>query len=169
MEVFLEITRFSMEELILSALKSEVDSKNIYDYLSSKVKNFMLKDKLNFLSNEEEKHRLFFIELFKKNFPEKNINLPDKTIVPLPEIKIEKENIKLSDILSQAMVAEKAAMEFYLEIAKLYYDKDKELYKMIKYIAMMEDVHHSILYAEKNFVESFEDVDIEWPMFHIGP
>ncbi len=169
MEVFLEISKFTMEELILSALKSEIDSKDIYEKLSLKVKNFMLKDKLRFLAQEEEKHRLFFLELYRRTFKDKEIKIPDKTPVPLPEIKIDNENIRLSDILSQAMKAEKEAKEFYEELAKLYYDRDKNLYKSIKYIAMMEDVHYSILDAEKSFVEGFEDVDIEWPMIHIGP
>lgn len=165
----MDISKFTMEDIFLSALKSEIDSKNIYENLASRVKNYMLKDKLKFLAGEEEKHRLFFVNIYKKTYPKKKITLPDKTIVPLPEIKIESENVLLSEILFQAMNAEKSAKEFYEEIAKLYYDKDKEIYKALKYIGMMEDVHYSILDAEKNFVESFEDMDIEWPMIHIGP
>jgi len=168
-EVILDIGNFSLEDLILSALKSEIDSKDIYLNLSKNVKNFMLKDKLKFLSDEEEKHRLFFVELYKRSFPNKQMKIPDKTPVPLPEIKFTDEMVRLSDILSQAMNAEKSAKEFYEEISKLYYDKERDTYKAIKYIAMMEDVHYSILEAEKSFVEKFEDVDIEWPMIHIGP
>ncbi len=61
----MKLSNISLEDLLLSAIKSEVESKKIYEDLARKVKNFMLKDRFKFLADEEEKHRAFFEWLYK--------------------------------------------------------------------------------------------------------
>ena len=58
---------YSTEDLILTSLKSEIDSKSAYLKIKDSAKNVVLRDKMNFLANEEEKHRSFFETLYKKN------------------------------------------------------------------------------------------------------
>ncbi len=41
----MELERFTLEELLLSALKSEVDSRDIYKKIAASVSNALLKDK----------------------------------------------------------------------------------------------------------------------------
>ena len=113
----MDINKYSKRDLLLTALKSEKDSKNVYHDLSGRVKNFMLKDKLEFLSAEEQKHYDFFCRLWKEAFPAEEIILPGKTPVPLPEITIDSEELRFSNIFLQAMNAEKAAHYFYLSLA----------------------------------------------------
>ena len=164
----MDISSYGLEDLLLSALRSEVDSKEAYSKLADGVKNFFLKDRLKFLAGEEEKHKIFLEGVFKEQFPKKEIILPKQTPVPLPEIKISDENIPISEVLESAMNAEKAAYEFYIGLAERFLD-DAEMNKKLLYIASMEDSHYKILEIERKNALEFEHFDQVWPMMHAGP
>jgi len=164
----MNVDKYSKKDLLLTALKSEEDSKNVYRDLAGRVKNFMLKDKLEFLSAEEQKHYDFISNLWKEEFPAEKIILPDKTPVPLPEITIDSEELRFSDIFLQAMNAEKAAHYFYLSLANKF-KKDDDLSRRLKYIASMEMGHYRLLELEKEQAEEFEKYDAEFDMMHVGP
>jgi rubrerythrin len=163
----MDLSAFSMEDLLLSALRAETESRDVYKKLAAGVKNAFLKDRLKFLSEEEEKHRVFFEMLFKQRFQAKEIVLPEKTPVPLPKIKIEDESLPISEIFWRAMQAEMAAHDFYTILAEQFTD-DPQVKKMLLYIATMEKGHYKLLEIEKENAEKFEDYDVEWPMMHIG-
>lgn len=161
---------YSLSDLILAGLKSEIDSKEVYTRLGKTVKNFMLKDRFAFLAGEEEKHRQFFEWLFHNTLPNKKMAIPEKSPVPLPHIRpedIDEENVEMLSIINKAMDAEKAAYEFYTEISDKF--DDSEIKKMLRYIASMEMGHYKILEVEKENIEKYEEFDVEWPMMHIGP
>ena len=109
---------YSIDELLLTAMKAEFESKNLYSKLSNRVENFLLKERLNFLANEEGKHQIIFESLYTKIFPGKKIDLPSKSPVPLPKINTETETTPISKILESAMDAEKTAYDFYLGISE---------------------------------------------------
>ena len=163
----MDLSAFSLEDLLLSALKAEIESRDIYKKLADDIKNSLLKDRLKFLSEEEEKHRVFFEMLFKQRFQGKEIVLPEKTPVPLPEIKIEEENLPMSEIFWRAMQAEMAAHDFYNKMAEQFTD-EPQVKKMLLYFATMEKGHYKLLEIEKENAEKFEAYDVEWPMMHIG-
>lgn len=164
----MDLSIYMVDDLLLVAMKSEVEAREFYLDLSMGVKNAMLRDKLNFLSDEEEKHRLFFEALFKEKFPNREIALPKKSPVPMPELKIEDEDIPLSEILWKGMQAEKAAYDFYDGLANRFTD-NPEVKNALSYIAAMELGHYRLLEVEREIAQKFEDVDFEWPMMHIGP
>ncbi len=164
----MELSQFTVEELLLSAIKSEIEAKEIYEKVAEKVKNAFLKEKLKFLAQEEKRHRETFESIFRSRFPGKRIVLPEKSPVPLPELKIESERIKLSEVFEMAMKAEKAAHEFYLSLAP-YFKDEPETEQMINYIASMELSHYKIFEIEKENALKFEDYDIENPLMHLGP
>ena len=164
----MDLSKYSVEDLLLSALKSEVDSKEVYLKLAESVKNFFLKDRLKFLAGEEEKHRIFLESLFKKSLPGKDIKLPEKTPVPLPEIKIADETLPISEILLNAMDAEKAAQDFYSSLSERF-KEETEVKKILQYFASMEMGHYKILEVERNNALEFEQFDQIWPMMHAGP
>ena len=164
----MDLSRFSEEELLLTAMRSEIESKDFYAKLASRVKNFLLKDRLEFLSREEEKHRTFFENTFRDKFPGKKLVLPKKSPVPLPELKISDESVAISEVFWSAMQAEKAAHEFYTGLAERLSGND-QLKKSILYIATMEMGHYKLLEVERENAERFEDYDVEWPLFHVGP
>ena len=95
----MELKHYDIEELLLTAIKSEVESKELYKKLAKKTKNGLLEDKLNFLANEEEKHRSFIEEIYLNHYPDKKIILPKETKVPLPKIILE----KLIDLNSESI------------------------------------------------------------------
>jgi rubrerythrin len=164
----MDLGAYSLKDLILTAMKSEIESKKIYLRLAENVKNFLLRDKLKFLADEEEKHKKVFTAIFKERFPDEKLKLPDEMVVPLPEIEYEDETVPVSKVLGQAMEAEMAAHDFYNSMVPLFPD-NKGTQSMLKYIAGMELGHYKILEIEKKSAAEIEDADVVWPMIHLGP
>ena len=156
------------EDLLLTAMKSEVESRDFYSKLAGGVKNFLLKEKLDFLSAEEEKHRTYFHNLFTDMYPDRKVVLPEKSPVPLPELTITSEDVALSELFSAAMAAEMAAHEFYAGLADRL-SEDEQVKKTVLYIASMEMGHYRLLEVERESVQKYEDFDVEWPLTHVGP
>ena len=163
----MDLSRFDLEELLLAALKSEVESNQLYLKMAKKTKNGLLGDKLEFLANEEEKHRLFIEDIYKNHYPENEIILPKKTSVPLPEVKFT-EDSPLSKLLKEAMKAEQAASNFYKSLAGRF-EEGTKLNNTLLYFSDMEIGHLKILQMEKESMERFEEGDVYWPMVHVGP
>ena len=163
----MDLTQFSREELFVSAIKSELESHEIYSRLSESVKNAFLKDRLTFLASEEEKHRGLLEGAFKREFPEKELLLPEKTPVPLPEIRIPDELVPLSEVLESAMSAELASQEFYNSFATQFPD-DTDMRKTLELFATMEMGHYRLLEIERDNMQRFESYDAYWPMMHMG-
>lgn len=164
----MDLSKYTLDDVLVSAIKSETEARDIYSNIGDKVKNFMLKERMRFLASEEEKHREFLTTLFKKNFPDKEPKIPDLTPVPMPLIKIWDENTPLSEVIESAMNAEMAANEFYNAMASLF-EKDADTNKMLKYLASMEIGHYKLLEVEKKNALEFEYYDQVWPMMHAGP
>ena len=163
----MELEAYDINQLLLAAIKSEVESKAAYTQLAKRVKNALLKDKLEFLVNEEEKHRKFIEEIYLNHFPDEDLVLPMKTPVPLPEIEIT-ETMPVSKVLSSAMKAEQASREFYNKLAHRFED-DTKIKTTLLYFANMELGHYRLLEIEKESMERFEEADVYWPMVHAGP
>ncbi|UCF11794.1 MAG: ferritin family protein [Thermoplasmatales archaeon] len=163
----MDLSNFDLEDLLLAAIKSEVDSKELYLKMSKKTKNGLLQDKLKFLSKEEEKHRLFVEDIYRNHFPEKDVILPKKTPVPLPKVEIT-EDIPLSKLLRSAMDSEKSASDFYKILAERF-EEGTKINNTLLYFSDMELGHYKILEMEKESMERFEEADVYWPMVHVGP
>jgi len=164
----MDLRKFNLEDLLLAAMKSEVDSNAVYKTMAGKVKNGLLKDKLEFLAQEENKHRQFIEDVYKEQFPKKKLLLPKTTLVPLPALVLPHEDTPLSTILVQAMHAEQAAYEFYKALST-HFTKEKKIQNTLSYFADMELQHYKILEIEKESMDRFEDADVYWPMVHAGP
>jgi rubrerythrin len=164
----MDLKKYSLEDLLLAAIKSEVESNSVYTKIAAKVKNGLLKDKLEFLAKEEEKHRQFIEEVYKGQFPKKKLLLPKTTPVPLPEMLIPDEDTPLNKIFVRAMQAEQAAHDFYKSLSKQF-TKEKKIQNTLSYFADMELQHYKILEIEKESMDRFEEADMYWPMVHAGP
>ena len=163
----MDLNKFDLEDLLLVAMKSEVESKFLYSKMAKKTKNGLLQDKLEFLAKEEEKHRSFIEDIYKNHIPENEVVLPKKSPVPLPELEFSKDT-PMSKLLSQAMDAEKAANEFYTSLSTRFPD-DTKVKNTLLYFAKMELGHYKLLEIEKDSMERFEEADVYWPMIHVGP
>ncbi len=163
----MNLNGFDLEELLLVAIKSEIESKDLYLNIAKKTKNGLLSDKLKFIANEEEKHRLFIEDIYMNHFPGDKIVLPDKSSVPLPKISIT-DDMKVSKLLTLAMNAEHLASDFYKSLAD-YFEEGSKLHNTLLYFSDMENGHYKILEMEKESMERFEEADVYWPMVHAGP
>ena len=163
----MDLSKFSENTLLLAALKSEIDSNRAYQQTANRVSNALLKDKLTFLASEEMKHRNIIEGIYREKFPNEALQIPDTSPVPLPELIITDEMMPISDIFSMAMNAEKAAYDFYIELARLY-EGNPKLEKTIAYVATMEMGHYKLIEIEKDNIKKFEDFDVYLPMIHVG-
>lgn len=164
----MDLKKYTLEDLLLAAMKSEIESNVIYTKMAEQVKNGLLKDKLKFLASEEQKHQSFIEQLYKAKFPNKEIHIPKATPVPLPPLVPPDEETSLSTLLISAMQAEKSAHEFYQELSKQF-TKDKKIRNTLSYFADMELQHYKILEIEKESMDRFEEADVYWDMVHVGP
>ncbi|MGQ9673178.1 MAG: ferritin family protein [Candidatus Aminicenantales bacterium] len=73
----MDLSRYSLSDLLLTALRCEIEARDFYDDLAGSVKNYFLKDRLKFLSTEEEKHREAFKKLFHQHFPDQPLTIPE--------------------------------------------------------------------------------------------
>lgn len=64
----MELSNYRLEDLILTALKSEIEARDFYRNIAERINNFLLKDRILFLSNEEEKHKGVLRKFLKKSF-----------------------------------------------------------------------------------------------------
>jgi len=163
----MNLNNVNLEDLLLTALKSEIDSKELYIKLIDRTQNGLLQDKFKFLAAEEEKHKLFVEEIYKNHYPDNEIKIPDESPVPLPEIRITDET-SLSTLVKQAMEAERQASEFYKLLSERF-EKGSKIHNTLNYFSDMEIGHFKILEMEKQSMERFEDADVYWPMVHAGP
>ncbi len=163
----MNLDNYDLEDLLLSAIKSEVESSTLYLKIAKKTKNGLLQDKLEFLSKEEDKHRLFVEDVYKNHFPDKEIKLPKETPVPSPEIEIN-DDMPVSKLLKNAMKAEEHAQDFYESLAERF-ESGSKIHNTLLYFADMEKGHYKILEMEKESMERFEEADVYWPMTHVGP
>jgi rubrerythrin len=163
----MELDKYSLEELLLAAIKSEVDSKGVYTQLARKVDNAFLADKLLFIADEEQKHRDFLESVYRMNF-QKDATLPDTSPVPLPDVRIEPGTVMASEVMLQAMAAEEAASQFYMYMAGKH-ELDDETKKTLDYLSSMEMGHYRLLEIEKQQLDQQEEYEFEWEMMHAGP
>ncbi len=164
----MDLSNYSLEELFLTAIKSELESAKVYQALANKVENAFLKHRLVFLADEEDKHRVFVENVYKENFPGKEIVIPHESPVPLPEVLIKDEMAPISEVLENAMAAELTAKDFYGSLAGRFFEGSNHS-KVLKYFARMEQLHYDILAEELENVRKFEEFDEVWPMMHLGP
>ncbi len=164
----MNLDTWDLNTLLIAAMKSEVDSRAMYLKLAGNIQNYLLKDKLIFLADEEEKHRTFIEDIYHTYYPDTLLKLPEKTPVPLPEVHIPDEETPLSNILQSAMEAEQAAHDFYSSLATRFIE-DSQIEHTLQYFADMELQHYKILELEKQSMERFEQANIYWPMVHVGP
>ncbi len=157
---------YNLKTLLLAAIKSEIDSGEVYRRLANRVKNALLKERLNFLAGEEDKHRAYIESLYRQKFPGEEIVVPEKTPVPLPEVDASEDRL-LSEIIEDAMKAELAARDFYESLKSRVEDVSTK--NMLQILANMEQGHYDILAKELENLKNFENYDTYWPMMHSGP
>lgn len=178
----MDLKSYSKKDIILSALKSEIDSEKVYLELAKRVKNFLLADRLKFLAQEEKHHAAYLIGLFKAEFPGELPKVPHESVIPFPEIDITNEAMPISALLDQAKQAENVAATFYSSMISIFNDVDSSqplseeanqrlasVRESLLYLATMEVGHSKILETEADHARKNEHDTLEWDMIHVGP
>jgi rubrerythrin len=164
----MDLKGHKLEDIFLSAIKAEADSREAYSIMAGITRNSFLKSRLRFLADEEESHRKLLEAQYAARFKGSMPPLPEVSPVPLPEIDTKSEGVPISDLLEQAMEAESAARDFYLSFAK-FVRAERELVALLNYFARMEEGHYELLKREKASAEDFEAFDDFNPGMHMGP
>ncbi len=166
----MDLEELSFEEMLKGAVKAEINSQEVYEHLADRSENFVITDRFEFLAGEEKKHENFLRELYESYKDTKELDVPDKTAVPLPYIRYD-ESIDESEIIDQAMDAEVASRDFYRSMADKAIDVKLETNpkKLLNYLADMEQNHYEILKKEFDRMSEFEEFDEYHPAMHQGP
>jgi len=164
----MDLEQYSIEDLILTALKAEAGAKEVYSTLADGVTNAYLKGRLRFLADEEEKHWVFLDKLYHNEFQGREPVLPETAAVPLPDLTLPTEQVPITTVFTQAMAAEEAAADFYASMAERW-DKGSETHDMLMYFSRMEKGHYKLLETERDAAADFEEFDQVWPLMHAGP
>ncbi|MBN2380531.1 ferritin family protein [candidate division WOR-3 bacterium] len=154
----------SLEDLFGMAIKAEIEAQNIYTRIGEKTKNFVLKEKMGFLTSEEKKHETILRGMFKQKFSAEP-EVPAETMVPVPAWNPD-DGEGVSDILRAAMQTEMDAKAFYEAMAERI-DEAKSR-SILGYLAAMEQTHYHLLEAEYNTALEMEDYERFDPAVHWG-
>ena len=151
------------KEIFGIAVRSELDSKKIYEIMAEKTSNFVLKDKLRFLAREEEKHKELLENLFNKLYPDETLKISEKSLISKRDVGA----TELPELLEKAMESEKIEEKFYRDLAEKSEYKD-----ILLYLANVEKGHYALLEAEHNMIMQYPDYyhkDWDTEMIHLGP
>jgi rubrerythrin len=153
-----DLKSYDLSDLLLAAIKSEIDSGNLYSDQVKYAKQTPLRTKFDFLSKEEDHHRMILETMFRKLFPDREIIIPEKTPVPLPDLGIMDSESPLNEVLERCMEAELAARDYYLSIASIV-GLSTEMGAMLEYLSAMEKGHYTLLKLELDHLT----IDSEFP------
>ena len=159
-------------EIMGIAIKSEIEAGQVYDRLAQSVRNRALNEKLLFLKGEEEKHRAILEEMYAKRFPEVQLLLPPRSLLPKVDIATS-EATAVPELLEIAMEWEKLSEEFYADFARRA--EDARGRAVLQYLSEMESSHYHLLRTERDFISQFpgyynvEEFHFGDEMVHLGP
>ena len=104
-------------QVLALAIRSEIEAVDVYSRLYDKVKNELLKKKLKFLIFEEKKHKQILERWFAQRFPEKELELPEKSFIPRIKLSPNSKTSILA-ISKAALKDERMSEDFYKEASQ---------------------------------------------------
>jgi len=145
---------FTTLEVMAIAIKSEIEAVKLYTRMKESTENTDLQAKIDFLIDQEKRHEQIITDAYNKRFPEVELSLPPKSLVPAISDILEKE-ASLKELFEVGMEAETLAEKFYKDLAGKTTDPNSK--KLLEYLSSMEHTHYSILEAEYNQLQFGED------------
>jgi rubrerythrin len=165
-----DVSSLPLEKTIAMAMKSEKEAEAVYAKLHQMVKNFVLKDKLQFLIQEEKKHQKLVLELYHKLFQGSDPAEPEKSVFPRLSITLTEET-SIPDLLETAMEAEKTSEEFYDLLSDNVEERGAQ--EILRYLASMEHSHYFLLKGDYELALRDEMYtqreEFQVDMVHVGP
>lgn len=150
----LDIAKASLKDLLGFAIRSEIDSNQVYSDLADKYANPLLKEKFQWLAFEENKHKETLEKLFEAMLPEEKLEISDQTSEELFKRITLTPSSTLVELLYQAMESEKKAEDFYAQLAGRV---KSQFRKILEYLSQVEHSHYIMLNGEYLLAQEFED------------
>jgi len=159
-------------EVLGVAIKAEIEAAALYSRLAAQVRNATLAAKLDFLRREEEKHRSILQDVYKRRFPDVELQLPAQSIVPSVDAAT-LAGRTVPELFHLAMEAEQLASDFYAREADRSFDEMGRT--TLRYLSHVESGHYKMLETEYELVSRFPDYynadefHFGSELMHIGP
>jgi rubrerythrin len=154
------------------AIRAEMDAAAIYRGLKERVRNEALRQKLDFLAKEEDRHKAILERLFRDHFPGRKLVVPAEARAPRKSAAAVDDAIAVVALFKLAMQKEKEAEEYYKN-AKAQAE-DAQAKRILDYLARVERSHYYMLKSEIELLERFpdyynvEDAHEGQDLFHVG-
>lgn len=153
------------------AIRAEIDAADIYRGLHGLVKNEALKQKLDFLAREEDRHKAILERLFKDYFPGRTLAVPPQGKRPKKALSAD-EATSVLELFKLAMAKEKEAEEYYRGAKAAAEDASSK--RILDYLGRAERSHYYMLRSEIDLLTRFpeyynaDDAHVGQDLFHIG-
>ncbi|NJE41916.1 ferritin family protein [Thermococcus sp. GR6] len=160
------IRDFSLEELLGMAIKAEIGAREFYTSLAERMEIQALKEKIEWLAEEEKKHEELLRRIYANMFPGEDVIFPEEHIGPeLQPVARKLHSVEdIIDLIRWAMKAEEIAANFYAELENIMGTEDKR--RLMRYLSDMEKGHYYTLKAEYELL-------LDWAMYsqmmNLGP
>lgn len=154
------------------AIRSEIEAGEIYRRAGERVTNELLKSKLQFLRDEEQKHRRLLEEIYREKFPDVPLELPENSFLPRIEVALA-DSSSVHDLFEVAMEWEISSRSFYEEMSKRATDPGSKA--VLTSLSAAEWGHYHLLKSEYDLVKAFpsyantKDFHPGEDFLHIGP
>ncbi len=168
-----EFKNMDLKEVLEYGIKSEIEAWKVYDHIASLDMPYVMKKKIEFVKEEEKAHEKTLRNIFEDIFPSQEPQIPEELVSGLKTeadftADIETDEDKpLTELLKQAMKAEKNAQEYHQSLVERFDDNSKA--QIAKYLSNMEKTHYSIIENEFEAVREFENFDEFNKLMHAGP
>jgi len=137
-------------EVLGQAVRQEVEASKLYQMLALMIKNPLVKEKFQSLSNEEKSHREMLYAMLQKYTGEEKPPLPKEAPRPYEQSEAE---MSVPEVLQLAIEKEREAQKFYRDAAKLATDVSGK--RILEYLADFERGHERILQTEYDAVAKY--------------
>ena len=159
-------------EILGLAIRSEIEAARLYRHMQAQVVNRDLRGRLEFLVQEEEKHRRLLEELYARRFPGVEVALPARSLVPTLQAALQKDT-PVPELFRLAMEAERLSEDFYREQADRAEEENARA--TLIYLSRMERGHYELLRGEFELIQRYpsyyqvETFRLGEELMHIGP
>jgi rubrerythrin len=159
-------------EVLAVAIKSEIEAALLYARMAGQVRNTALMAKLKFLQREEENHRAMLEGLYARRFPDVELHLPSKSLVPTVD-GAGLDDSTIPEMFQLAMKAEQISADFYSQEADR--SQDEMGRTVLRYLSNVERGHYHMLETEYDLACRLPDYynadqfHLGDEMIHVGP
>lgn len=159
-------------DILALGIKSEIDAAGLYKRLRSRVKNILLRQKLDFLVVEEKHHQAVLESLFHDRFGRRAPKLPASSFLS-QAVGSRPDKLSVRELFDAALKAEKDSEDFYQAAAAASADDAGR--KMLVYLGRVERSHYFMIKSEIDLLARFpeyykvEEIELWQDMVHVGP